>query len=218
MFTGLIQDVGRILDVRRTSTGLRLCLAQGLAWDPAPERGESVAVDGVCLTLKDLRGGCMRFDVLGETGRLTTLKDKKRGSLVNLERAVALGDRLGGHLVTGHVDGQGRVSRIGVEEGDRVIRIGAADAILAGIVLKGSIAVDGVSLTVARLAARSFEVRVIPFTWEHTALRTLREGGLVNLETDLVGKHVKRCLETAKPEERPKAAPLAWEKLRAAGF
>ncbi|MBI5882818.1 MAG: riboflavin synthase [Elusimicrobia bacterium] len=218
MFTGLIQDVGRILEVRKAGVGLCLAVAASKPWDPALELGESVAVDGVCLTLKDCRAGRMRFDVLGESARLTGLKDKKAGGLVNLERALRLEDRLGGHLVTGHVDGQGLVSRLGREGGDRVLCVTAAAPILAGIVLKGSIAIDGVSLTVAKLSKTSFEARIIPFTWEHTALRALREGDRVNLETDLVGKHVQRWLESGRSREGPKPGALTWEKLRAAGF
>ncbi len=193
MFTGLIEQVGRISEVSRVNMGRRLVITHE-PWTAPLEIGESVAVQGACLTAATVGDGSFACDVLEETVAVTTLKSVQVGSRLNLERALALGGRLGGHLVTGHVDGQGRVGAIRRAGRDWVLAIACDADILGGIVYKGSIAVDGVSLTVSRMLDDAFEVNIIPHTWTHTTLDGLRVGDALNLETDLIGKYVTRFL------------------------
>jgi riboflavin synthase len=154
------------------------------------------------------------FDVLRETFSKTALRDKPAGALLNLERALRMGDPLGGHLVSGHVDGTGKLQRVESAGRDKVLVLSAPD-LIADIVPKGSIAVDGVSLTVVEvdLAGGGFSVHLIPHTWSQTALSSLSAGMRVNLETDMIGKYVRA--EMAKETLPP---PLTWERLRNAGF
>ena len=212
MFTGLIQQIGTLSRRETVAGGLRLVIA-GAPWDPPLTLGESMAVNGACLTIARIQGENFVGDILQETLDRTTLGDKRPGAALNLERALRLGDSLGGHLVSGHVDGIGAVSCRQAKGRDWILRVTCATELLRGMVLKGSIAIDGVSLTIMELDERSFAVALIPFTCEHTALGALKAGDTVNLETDLIGKHVRRTLET---QQAP--TPLTWDRLRAAGF
>lgn len=211
MFTGLIQQVGRLAKIQTADGGARLQIHA--AW-PAPlAPGESIAVNGVCLTAAAITAGGFACDVLQETLQRTNLGDQPAGAKLNLERALRLGDAVGGHLVTGHVDGTGLISSRQRAGRDLVLRIACGPALLAGIVPKGSIAVDGVSLTVAVLEHNAFTVHLIPFTRAASTLDELAAGARVNLETDLIGKYVARHLQAA-----PAAAPLTKDRLQAAGF
>jgi len=212
MFTGLIQQIGTLACRETVAGGLRLVIA-GTPWDPPLTMGESMAVNGVCLTIAQIRGQNFAGDILQETLDRTTLGEKRPGAVLNLERALRLGDTMGGHLVTGHVDGIGTVSRRQANGRDWILRVTCGAELLRGMVMKGSIAIDGVSLTITELDAHAFAVALIPFTCAHTALGKLRAGSTVNLETDLIGKHVRRTLEA---EQAP--TPLTWDRLRAAGF
>ena len=212
MFTGLIQQIGTLARRETVAGGLRLVIA-GAPWNPPLTLGESMAVNGACLTLAQIQGKAFACDILQETLDRTTLGAKRPGAALNLERALRLGDPLGGHLVTGHVDGIGAVSSHQAKGRDWILRVTCGTELLRGMVLKGSIAIDGVSLTLVELDERSFAVALIPFTGEHTALGKLKEGDSVNLETDLIGKHVRRTLETEKAP-----APLTWDRLHKAGF
>ncbi|MBU4366753.1 MAG: riboflavin synthase [Kiritimatiellae bacterium] len=212
MFTGLIQQIGTLARRETVAGGLRLVIA-GASWHPPLTRGESMAVNGACLTIAQIQGKNFAGDILQETLDRTTLGGKRPGAALNLERALRLGDPLGGHLVTGHVDGIGAVSRRQAKGRDWILRVTCGTELLHGMVLKGSIAIDGVSLTITELDDHSFAVALIPFTCEHTALGKLKAGDTVNLETDLIGKHVRRTMET---EQAP--TPLTWERLRDAGF
>lgn len=212
MFTGLIQQVGRLVRRETARGGARLVIG-GQAWNPSLTPGESIAVNGACLTVTECRGVEFNCDVLQETLARTTLGDKSPGSSLNLERALRLGESLGGHLLTGHIDGAGTIVQRQAVGRDWVLRIACDHELLHGIVPKGSIAVDGVSLTVAELDARAFTVHLIPFTGAHTALGSAREKTRVNLETDLLGKYVFRYLA-----EGQKTNPLTLERLRQAGF
>ncbi len=158
--------------------------------------GESVAVQGACLTVTGFDNNGFTCDVLDETLARTNLGKLPIGADLNLERAMKLGDRIGGHLVTGHVDAVGTIAKIRPAGRDRIVTINCDAAVAAGIVQKGSIAIDGISLTVSAVSDDGFEVNIIPFTWEHTSLRTRSEGDDVNLETDLLGKYVQRYLQT----------------------
>ena len=212
MFTGLVQQVGRLEEVTFQGEAGRLALAARFG---APlQIGESIAVNGACLTLVEQHGEKLVFDVLRETFDKTSLRDKAPGAPLNLERALRLGDPLGGHLVSGHVDGTGDVRRIESAGRDRVLVV-AAPALIAEIVPKGSIAIDGISLTVVDVVSAdgTFSVHVIPHTWSQTALSALAPGARVNLETDMIGKYVRTMAAPAAS-----APQITWEKLRGAGF
>lgn len=212
MFTGLIQLVGRLEQISFQGEAGRLALAA--RFTTPVQLGESIAVNGACLTLVEQRGDRLVFDVLRETFERTALRGKPPGAPLNLERALRLGDPLGGHLVSGHVDGIGELVRVAHAGRDKVLIV-SAPTLLSEIVPKGSIALDGVSLTVVDIepAARTFAVHVIPHTWSHTALSALTPGMRINLETDMIGKYVRAALAGAA------AAPaITWDKLRTAGF
>lgn len=212
MFTGLVQQVGRLEQISFQGEAGRLTLSA--VFDAPLQIGESIAINGACLTLVEQQGNRLGFDVLRETFEKTSLRDKSPGAPLNLERALRMGDPLGGHLVSGHVDGTGELRRVDPAGRDKVLVV-AAPSLLSEIVPKGSIAVDGVSLTVVdvRPAEGTFSVHVIPHTWTQTALASLSAGARVNLETDLIGKYVRAATAAA-----PSPAPLTWDKLRDAGF
>ena len=159
------------------------------------KEGDSIAVNGCCLTIEKIRGKVLQFGVLKETWRLTNLQFAKVGARVNLERALRIGDRLGGHFVNGHIDGIGKILRWEKIGKDYVLEIAAPSEILRYIVFKGSVAVDGISLTVAAVRRGSFDIWIIPHTRSVTALSDRRVGDAVNLETDIVGKYVERFVE-----------------------
>jgi len=193
MFTGLIEDLGAIRELRRGSDAVRLAVTTAI---PAAELnlGESIAVDGICLTVTDIRADGFRADVSPETVERSTLGALGPGSRVNLERALRLGDRLGGHMVQGHVDGVGEVTAV-EEAGETVfVRFRMPDEVARVTVVHGSVALDGVSLTVNGLDGRVAEVAIIPYTWEHTTMDRLAPGSRVNLEADLMGKYVERLM------------------------
>ena len=212
MFTGLVQQVGRLEQISFQGDAGRLALAA--RFDAPLQIGESIAVNGACLTLVEQHGEKLVFDVLRETFVKTALRDKVTGAPLNLERALRVGDPLGGHLVSGHVDGTGEVRRIELAGRDKVLVV-AAPALIAEIVPKGSVAIDGISLTVVEVspAEGTFSVHVIPHTWSQTALSALVAGGRVNLETDMIGKYVRTMAASTAS-----APPVTWDKLRDAGF
>jgi riboflavin synthase len=193
MFTGLIEALGKIADVKETGGGLRLRIATSLASQLAP--GESIAVNGVCLTVTVADAGDMFADIGPETARVTTLGSLRRDQTVNLERAMRADSRFGGHFVQGHVDGTGVVEDLRQEEEARWMTISFPPALAPYFVRKGSVAVDGVSLTVAGLGDDRIDVMLVSFTWAHTSLSSLRVGSRVNLECDMVGKYVARAVE-----------------------
>jgi riboflavin synthase len=193
MFTGIIQRMGEIEQIERSGGHGRLRIRAG-DWAPPISLGESIAVEGVCLTVTEERKGALAFDVLKETFDRTNLGEKKVGARVNLERALRVGDALGGHFVTGHVDGVGRVRKITPVGRDWILEVACDPALTAQMVGKGSIAVSGVSLTLVDLMRDGFTVHLIPHTWAHTSLSDLAPGHAVNLETDMIGKYVQRLL------------------------
>lgn len=212
MFTGLIQQVGTLAAKKPRGDGMAL-LIRHQGWDTPLTSGESVAVEGVCLTVTSFKDGEFTCDVLKETLQKTRLNDLAVGAKLNLERALRVDERLGGHIVTGHVDGLGTVVSFDQKGSDWVLEIACDETLLAGIVSKGSIAINGVSLTIAELKAKSFSVHLIPHTLSHTSLQTLKRGAVVNLETDIIGKYVQRYLQGLKP-----TSGLTLEKILAAGF
>jgi riboflavin synthase len=179
--------------------------------------GASVAVNGACLTAARIEGAVAEFDVVAETLKATTLGTMRAGSRVNLERAMGAEGRFDGHMVQGHVDGTGKVARI--REGDgRVVEFAAEAELLGQMVRKGSVAVDGVSLTLVDVTASAFSVALIPTTLEATTLGALAPGQAVNIETDVIGKYVLRYLQRLAGGGPPSGGGLTLEKLRDAGF
>jgi riboflavin synthase len=195
MFTGLIEDVGEVVDCERAPGGTRLRIGTSLASELTP--GDSLAVNGVCLTVTLIESGRVLADVGPETLRVTTLGELKAGARVNLERPLRADGRFGGHFVQGHVDGMGRIEDMKLDRDCQWITISFPSPLTPYLVQKGSIAVDGVSLTVAMLGMDRFDVQLIPFTLEHTTLGTARIHDRVNLECDMVGKYVVRAAESA---------------------
>jgi riboflavin synthase len=201
MFTGLIEDVGTIRSLRYNDGAAVLTVQTGLPIR-ATELGASIAVNGACLTIVKKGRGSFTVDVSSETLQRTGLNALRAGSLVNLERPMRLGDRLGGHLVTGHVDGVGETISI-EKKGEFTFFTFRVPARLGSLlVFKGSVAVDGISLTVNDCGPRHFSVAIIPFTADHTNLRVLRVGDKVNIETDLIGKYVHSFLEKSAASPR----------------
>lgn len=200
MFTGLVEQVGRLAEVKPTAGGFRVRIRTTLAPDLVP--GDSLAVNGVCLTTLVAADGEVHADIGPETARVTTLGALERGQVVNLERPLRADARLGGHFVLGHVDGIGTIEAIR-PEGEAVwLTVTYPAALAALFIRKGSVAVDGVSLTVAGLDERRFDVMVIPYTRAHTTLGTLAPGARVNLECDVIGKYVLRAAEIAALDGR----------------
>jgi riboflavin synthase len=196
VFTGLVADLGCVVAVDTTPGGVRLTLSTALAGSIS--EGDSIAVNGVCLTATDLSGSGFTADVMRESLDRSSLGGLLEGSPVNLELALRVADRLGGHIMQGHVDGVGSVSAAREDGFARVVTIAPSDpALLRYVVEKGSIAVDGVSLTVARIDEAGFDVSLIPETLERTSLGTAEPGQRVNLEVDVLAKYVEKLLGTA---------------------
>ena len=196
MFTGIVTDIGRVRSVRQTERDRRYEIET--AWDTAGiDLGASISHAGCCLTVTEKGPGWFAVEVSGETLSKTTLGGRGEGDRVNLERAAKLGDELGGHIVSGHVDGLGRVVAIEPEGGSHRVHIEAPAPLHRFIAPKGSITVDGVSLTVNAVEGRRFEVNIIPHTWEATTLGSLNPGDAVNLEIDMLARYLARWQETA---------------------
>lgn len=211
MFTGLVEAVGTLQAMERYDGGATLTVACP-PWNSPLVTGESIAVQGACLTVTRFDSTQIRADVLDETLRRTNLSRKRAGQCLNLERALRLGDRLGGHLVSGHVDAVGAVDTIRMEGRDRVVRLSCDRQTASGIVEKGSVALDGISLTVSAVAESAFEVCIIPWTWEHTSLRERVPGDSINIETDMIGKYIQRHLSAGH------TGSVSETMLSAAGF
>lgn len=195
MFTGLIEGVGRLAARENRGGDARLKVAVGSLPFADVQLGESIAVNGVCLTVVAFDAGSFEADASTETLALTTLGDLPAGHALNLERAMRPTDRLGGHMVSGHVDGVGRVLQVRDDARAQRWRFGAPAALLRYIAGKGSICVDGVSLTVNAVDAEGFEVALVPHTVAHTAFAETAVGDAVNLEVDLVARYVERLLQ-----------------------
>jgi len=213
VFTGIVEAIGQIEAVRAGREASRLRVAGPAGFGPL-ELGESVAVNGVCLTVERADGAAFEADVSAETLSRTTLGRMRAAASVNLERALALGGRLGGHLVTGHIDAVGAIRSL-VPRGDSwELSVDAPAPVLDLCVEKGSVAVDGLSLTVAGLDERGFRCAIVPHTFRSTTLRRLGPGDPVNLEADLIGKYVKRLLglESGGPPR------ITWDTLRRHGY
>ena len=204
MFTGIVEETGKVLAVTPSPRSIRLEVAAAVA-ARSVRLGDSIAVNGCCLTVTAIRRGRtarLAFDLLRETWERTNLSAVTPGSLVNLERSLAVGDHLGGHFVTGHVDGTGTITRWQRQGRDHVLEIAAPADIRRYVVFKGSIAIDGISLTVAGVTRGGFRIWIIPHTWEVTALQERKVGDRVNLEADLLGKYVERFVGKSRKSGR----------------
>jgi riboflavin synthase len=211
MFTGIIEEVGEVLAWRHTGDSGRLTILAPLAASDA-RHGDSISVDGVCLTVVDQGADRFTADVMGVTIATSTVGDLRAGDRVNLERAAALGDRLGGHIVQGHIDGTATVLAVAPGEVWHAVRFTLDPALAPLVARKGSIAVQGVSLTVSDLGDDWFEVSLIPETLRATVLGALAAGDRVNVETDILARHVQRLAELAGVSIRPPAYSTAPER------
>lgn len=210
MFTGLIQEIGTVRSLSRGTVG-RLTIACGkIAVEVAT--GDSVSVSGACLTVTGISGGDISFDAVQETFSRTTLGDLRPGDKVNLETSLKAGQAIGGHFVQGHVDGVGKIESSRSLGESQVIKIAAPRDVLKYVVEKGSIAIDGISLTVASCDSAGFSIAVIPHTLEATTLHAKRPGDNVNLEADILGKYVEKMLGGLS------SSGITEETLRDAGF
>ena len=216
MFTGIIEELGTIRGVSLTKDGGELQIAATTVLG-GTKLGDSIAVNGPCLTVTKLEKDGFTAFVMAESLRRTNLGSLKRGSVVHLERAMAADGRFGGHMVTGHIDGQGTFLSQKPEGQAVVLTIGADPEILSGIVEKGSIAIDGTSLTVMDVGKDSFRVGIIPHTGGHTALLDRPKGYACNLETDVIGKYIQKFL-AKNTESTPKKSTLTMDFLRENGF
>jgi riboflavin synthase len=195
MFTGIIEETGTVENIKRDRRAIALTIRAGKSVRGL-KIGGSLAVNGCCLTATKIGGSgkakLIRFDLLDETWRRTNFQFLKAGSLVNLERPMRAGDEFGGHFVTGHIDGTGRITRWEKSGADHVLDIAAPENVMRYVIEKGSIAIDGISLTVAGVSKKGFRVWIIPHTFEVTNLRGRKVGDEVNLEADMLGKYAEK--------------------------
>ncbi len=216
MFTGIVEEVGAIRRLTNITNGARLTVAAHTVTHDA-KLGDSIAVNGVCLTVVEKTADSFAADLSAETLKRTSLRQAVVGTRVNLERALLPTTRLGGHIMQGHVDGTGHlISAQPIGEG-WTVRIGFPTELARYLVEKGSIAVDGISLTIAALGESWFEIAVIPHTWQMTNLSSLTSGAAVNLEVDIIAKYVENLLQF-KTMQTPKASALTLQKLSELGY
>lgn len=218
MFTGIIEELGRVRSVEKRGEGVRMTVEARTVTEGTRE-GDSIAVNGVCLTALEVGRDSFAADGSRETLQRSTLGSLRAGSVVNLERAVTPQTRLGGHIVQGHVDGRGRFLSADEHGGSWTIRISYPPELARYLVFKGSVTVEGISLTVAALADDYFEIAVIPKTWAVTNLSHLRSGDAVNLEADIIAKYVERILAVgARQNDAAQTSGLTLEKLVDLGY
>jgi riboflavin synthase len=217
MFTGIIEETGTVRSITSRSAGTALCIRAEKVLEGTAV-GDSIAVNGVCLTVTSLSDGAFTADVMPETVRLTSLARLFPGAKVNLERAMSPSGRLGGHIVSGHVDGCGRVDAIVPDGIAKRVTISLEAPLLKYIARKGSVTLDGVSLTVVAADDRSFAVSLIPQTRSATTLGELRTGSIVNVEVDLLARYIERLLTAGSPQKEEKKGGLSLEWLQENGF
>ncbi len=216
MFTGIIEEIGKIKNIISNGKNMLLEIEAQKVLE-GTKVGDSIAVNGVCLTVTKLSKKSFLADVMAETMRRTAFKELKKNSCVNLERAMLANGRFGGHIVSGHIDGTGIIEKVQQEGNAKWIYISTDEKILEGIVEKGSIAIDGISLTVAYLDEKQFAVSIIPHTQEETTLLMKNTKSIVNLENDVVGKYIKRFIEKKESKKEAKSN-ITLEFLQENGF
>lgn len=214
MFTGIIEEVGTVKTVQRSGSSSFIEIEAKKVLE-GTQLGDSIAVNGVCLTVTQLSSSHFRADVMNETLSRSSLGQLRSGSKVDLERAMAANGRFGGHIVSGHIDGTGTISEIKADGIAVWYTVSASPDILRYIVEKGSVAIDGISLTVAKVTDASFSVSVIPHTAAQTVLGAKKAGDIVNLENDIIGKYVEKLM---KPAETPRSGGITMEFLAKNGF
>ncbi len=216
MFTGIVEELGTIKHISLSGNSGSIAIKASKVLG-GTKIGDSIAVNGVCLTVTTLQPDGFTADVMAETMRRSGLSDVKPGDRVNLERAMAANGRFGGHIVSGHIDGTGTISEFRKEENAVWVRIETTPQILGLIVEKGSICIDGISLTVATVSKRDFQVSIIPHTADETTLLQKKPGDRVNLENDVIGKYVQKFMGLA-PEKEEERSGLTMDMLKDLGF
>ncbi len=214
MFTGIVEEIGEIASIERGSQSAVLRIRCKKVLEDT-RVGDSIAVSGVCLTVTSMTGNGYTADVMAETMERSSLGSLQPGSRVNLERAMAADGRFGGHIVAGHIDGVGKIENISRDETAVWYQISTDPHVLRYIVEKGSVSIDGISLTVAAVGDRDFRVSIIPHTQGNTTLADRRTGDVVNIETDIIGKYVEKLMQPPSPERE---SGITWEFLAEHGF
>lgn len=217
MFTGIIEELGVIQEIKKGSKSSKLLIKANKVLE-STKVGDSICTNGVCLTVTDLKINSFEADIMAETLRRSNLGDLKVGSKVNLERALTLQSRLGGHIVSGHIDGTGKVISLVKEDNATWVTIKTTNDILRYIVLKGSITIDGISLTVAYVDDKSFKVSIIPHTAQETTLLNKTNGDTVNLECDVISKYVQKLMGFAPMDKYNESASITEDFLKINGF
>ena len=217
MFTGIIEELGIIQEIKKGSKSSKLLIKANKVLENT-KIGDSICTNGVCLTVASLKTNSFEADVMAETLRRSNLGDLKVGSKVNLERALSLQSRLGGHIVSGHIDGTGEIISLIKEDNATWVTIKTINNILRYIVLKGSITIDGISLTVAYVDDKSFKVSIIPHTSQETTLLNKTNGDTVNLECDVISKYVEKLMELGPMDKCNKSASITEDFLKINGF
>ena len=217
MFTGIIEEIGKLRQIMLTGSSGQLRIEARRVLE-GTRVGDSIAVNGVCLTVTSLSPDGFAADMMAETYRRSSLGQCKAGDLVNLERAMAVGERFGGHIMSGHIDGTGVIENLRREENAVWVSVRADSSVLRLIVEKGSIGIDGISLTVAAVSETGFQVSVIHHTGEETTLLKKKPGDLVNLENDIVGKYVEKLLGLCNVEKTEGTSGLTMDFLKEYGI
>ncbi len=217
MFTGIVEEMGRLRQIMLTGSSGQLRIEAKKVLE-GTKVGDSIAVNGVCLTVTSLSPDGFTADIMAETYRRSSLGRQKAGDLVNLERAMAAGGRFGGHIMSGHIDGTGVIEKLRREENAVWVTVRAESSVLRLIVEKGSIGIDGISLTVASVSETGFQVSVIPHTSEETTLLKKKPGDLVNLENDIVGTYVEKLLGLGTGGKEEESSGLTMDFLREYGI
>ncbi|MCR5082854.1 MAG: riboflavin synthase [Parasporobacterium sp.] len=217
MFTGIVEEIGKVKSIKKGTNSAILEIEARLVVE-GTKLGDSIAVNGICLTVTDLTANSFRADVMHETLNRSALKSAKAGMKVNLERAMLAGGRFGGHIVSGHVDGVGKIKSIKKDDNAILYRIEAEGKILRYIVEKGSITIDGISLTVADVTGRDFMISAIPHTVAQTILSEKKVGDYVNLENDIIGKYVEKLMTPEGQNKQENTSKISKEFLLANGF
>lgn len=217
IFTGIIEELGVVKSIAINGASGCITIKAKKVLE-GTQLGDSIAVNGTCLTVTSINSDGFSADVMAETVKRTSLSQVGKGDLVNLERAMILNGRFGGHIVSGHIDGTGTITKYTKEENAIWVTIKAPDEILDLIVEKGSICIDGISLTVATVSDQDFQVSIIPHTAKETTLIHKKVGSLVNLGNDIVGKYIKKLMENNQEEQAKKASGLTMEMLEEYGL